>query len=298
MAGAGNPFGPVAPIGNGYRPSGVYFPASNFAGQNANQTDQTELSEEAKKAQEEEEKKREELQKQLEQAIADFQKALEANDQQAAQAALERIKQLLGELGVNTPDQPTNPLEALGRAHDAANFGIPPGSGFPLSNPAIGGGSQGGGGGQNFPVEPIPGELKDIKPANPNAQIPNYNNPNKAQINEMLGAAADKYGIPPDILKAIAWQESGWNPKAVGDGGNSSGMMQIYKVAHPDYDVARGKADPAYNIDYGARFLKNLHDRYGSWEQAIKHYNGSGPAADRYRNSVLSLVQNKPWQRA
>lgn len=167
-----------------------------------------------------------------------------------------------------------------------------PGNGVPNGVP--GNGAPGGWGG-NSPSKSAPAEPKGTNPANPNAQIPSYNNPSKAQAGQMLDAAADKYGIPPEILKAVAWQESGWNPRAVGDGGNSFGMMQIYRVAHPDYNVPRGKADPAYNIDYGARFLKGLYNRYGSWGEAVKHYNGSGPAADRYRNSVLSLARNKPW---
>jgi soluble lytic murein transglycosylase-like protein len=117
----------------------------------------------------------------------------------------------------------------------------------------------------------------------------------KQQINQLLDNAAQKYGIPPNILKAIAWQESRWNPGAVGDGGKSFGMMQIYTSAHPDYDVQKGKADIQYNIEYGARLLRSLYDKYGSWEKAVERYNGSGPMAVRYSGSVMSKASSQPW---
>jgi hypothetical protein len=117
----------------------------------------------------------------------------------------------------------------------------------------------------------------------------------KSEINNLLESTAQKYGIPPDILKSIAWQESRWNPGAVGDGGKSHGMMQIYTNAHPDYNVAEGQSNIAYNIDYGAKLLRSLYDRYGSWDKAVEHYNGSGPMAQRYSANVMQNSSNRPW---
>ncbi|MHC9544068.1 MAG: transglycosylase SLT domain-containing protein [Vulcanimicrobiota bacterium] len=123
----------------------------------------------------------------------------------------------------------------------------------------------------------------------------NTTNPDKKQTEQMLEEAARKYGIPPDILKSVAWKESSWNAGATGDGGQSHGMMQIYKTAHPDYDVQKGEQAPSYNIEYGAKFLKSLYDQYGSWPLAVQHYNGSGPAAEKYAQSVMGMVNQKPW---
>jgi len=131
--------------------------------------------------------------------------------------------------------------------------------------------------------------------ADNNQNAANTKNPDKKQTEQLLEQAAKKYGIPPDILKSVAWKESGWNAGAKGDGGQSHGMMQIYKTAHPDYDVQKGEQDPSYNIDYAAKFLKGLYDRYGSWPLAVQHYNGSGPAAEKYAQSVMAMVNQKPW---
>lgn len=135
--------------------------------------------------------------------------------------------------------------------------------------------------------------------ANPGQQIQSFGpQPNKQQIGNMLEQAAQKYGIPPDILKAVAFKESRWNPNAVGDGGNSFGMMQIYTRAHPDYNVQRGQQDPSYNIEYAAQMLRGLYDRTGNWQTAVMRYNGSGPMARAYANDVFTnILPNRPWQR-
>jgi hypothetical protein len=130
---------------------------------------------------------------------------------------------------------------------------------------------------------------------NPNNQVQKSGPVSKPETNQLLENTARKYGIPPDILKSIAWQESRWNPNAVGDGGKSFGMMQIYTSAHPDYNVGEGQRNPSYNIEYGAKFLRSLYDRYGSWEKAVERYNGSGPQAQKYASSVMNNYRNKPW---
>ncbi|MEW6282232.1 MAG: lytic transglycosylase domain-containing protein, partial [Candidatus Eremiobacterota bacterium] len=133
---------------------------------------------------------------------------------------------------------------------------------------------------------------------NPGMQIPQYGpNPSKQQVGSMLDAAAQKYGVPPEILKAVAYKESRWNPNAVGDGGRSFGMMQIYTSAHPDYNVGRGQADPSYNIEYAAKMLSGLHSRYGNWQMAVTRYNGSGPMANAYAADVFNnILPNQPWR--
>lgn len=44
----------------------------------------------------------------------------------------------------------------------------------------------------------------------------------------------DEAGMNREIVENIIKCESGWNPKAVGDGGKSWGIWQIYSVAHPE----------------------------------------------------------------
>jgi len=82
-------------------------------------------------------------------------------------------------------------------------------------------------------------------------------------------------GLTPRLVACMMQQESSGNPKAVSPKG-ASGLMQIYPVAHPDYDVARGFDDTAYNIDYGVAYMAELLGIYGTVAEALHHYNGNG----------------------
>jgi hypothetical protein len=115
----------------------------------------------------------------------------------------------------------------------------------------------------------------------------------KGSVGSLLEAAAKKYNIPENILKAVAWQESGWNPKASSfDGGHGKGVMQIDDRWHA---FARTQAvwDPAKNIEYGAKLLAGLYKSSGSWSGALLHYNGGSS----YPPKVLALSKSQPWKK-
>ena len=149
----------------------------------------------------------------------------------------------------------------------------------------------------------LPGQQFQLRGGAPAPEMPRVPlapggaNPDKAQIGRLADQAAQKYGIPADTLKAIFYKESTWNPQAVGDNGKSFGLGQVYTTVHPDFDVQRAKRDPAYQVDYSARMLADLYRRTGSWHSAVRSYNGSGPAAERYANDVLeNLARTRPWR--
>lgn len=85
--------------------------------------------------------------------------------------------------------------------------------------------------------------------------------------------AEDMYGIPRGLLSRVAWQESRYKPDAVSHAG-AIGLMQIVPRWHPDVNPT----DPYDSINYAARYLRQLHDRFGSWNKALAAYN-YGPTA-------------------
>lgn len=119
----------------------------------------------------------------------------------------------------------------------------------------------------------------------------------REEFEALLERTADTHDIPPDILKAVAFKESSWNPYAIGDKGASFGAMQIFTKAHPQYDILQGMRNPEYNIEYGAQFLKDLYQETGSWKKAVERYNGTGPAARRYANRVMDIARKQEWAR-
>ena len=46
--------------------------------------------------------------------------------------------------------------------------------------------------------------------------------------------------------------------------------------------------EPAINVDYGARFLKRLYKRHGSWDTAIKYYHSKN---SKYNKPYLKKVK-------
>ncbi|WP_445492447.1 Ig-like domain-containing protein [Niallia sp. 03133] len=118
-------------------------------------------------------------------------------------------------------------------------------------------------------------------------------NPSQQTINCLLTNAALKEGIPPEVVKAIAAQESGW--KQFNDNGEASisidggiGLMQI--TNHTDYDQEKLKTDILYNIYAGINILKSMFARTDlpkiigansqvleNWYFPILAYNGTKP---------------------
>jgi hypothetical protein len=99
----------------------------------------------------------------------------------------------------------------------------------------------------------------------------------------MLKAAADKYSLPPELLAAVAQQESRGNPKAVSPKG-AIGVMQIMPATARGLGVRDPRAlfDPATNIDAGARYLRQLLDQFKDPRLALAAYNAGPGAVQRY----------------
>jgi len=106
---------------------------------------------------------------------------------------------------------------------------------------------------------------------------------------EIVGAAR-KYGLDPQLLAAVAAQETG-GPGAnggrneVGDGGHGRGLFQIDDRWH-DFAKSAAAMDPAQNADYAAGMLSGLLRRYnGNVREALSAYNAGDPHAQGTRTT-------------
>lgn len=84
-------------------------------------------------------------------------------------------------------------------------------------------------------------------------------------------------GIDAALLKAVAAQESGFNPRAISSKG-AMGLMQLMPMTAKMLGVI-DPWDPTESIGGGARYLRTLVDGFGgSLELAVAAYNcGEGP---------------------
>jgi soluble lytic murein transglycosylase-like protein len=92
----------------------------------------------------------------------------------------------------------------------------------------------------------------------------------------IIGAAAQRHGLDPNLVREVARQESAFHPCAV-SGKGAQGVMQLMPATQAFLHV-RNPFDPRESIDAGARLLKQLLDRYrGNLALALSAYN-AGPA--------------------
>lgn len=91
-----------------------------------------------------------------------------------------------------------------------------------------------------------------------------------------IKAAERKHALPFGLLDALIWQESRYNPMAVSPAG-AVGLAQLMPGTASDLGV-RNRYDPVANINGGARYLRQMLDKFGGIQLALAAYN-AGPTA-------------------
>ena len=92
----------------------------------------------------------------------------------------------------------------------------------------------------------------------------------------LIREAELRHRLPPRLLQALIWAESRFNPLAVSPAG-AAGLAQLMPATARELGITN-RHDPQQNIDGGARYLRQMLDRFGSVHLALAAYN-AGPGA-------------------
>jgi soluble lytic murein transglycosylase-like protein len=115
------------------------------------------------------------------------------------------------------------------------------------------------------------------------------------ETNNHIDKMAKRYGLNPNVIKALIEEESGWLASAEGDNGQSVGLMQIQERWHKDRMKRLGVNDlydPEQNITVGCDILSELLNKYGNYKDALSAYN-SGNIHDgrQYAERILNAAK-------
>ena len=103
-----------------------------------------------------------------------------------------------------------------------------------------------------------------------------YNVPLEENLQLHIIETAEAHGIDPAVIFAMAYRESTYRADAIGDGGNSFGLLQIQPRWHQgrmDRLGCNDLLDPYQNVTVGVDYLAELLNRYGDIAKALTAYN-------------------------
>lgn len=118
----------------------------------------------------------------------------------------------------------------------------------------------------------------------------------KGDYDDLIVKYAGEQGIRPNLVRAVAQVESGYNPRAISPKG-AMGLMQLMPGTAALLGVRR-PFDPEENIRGGVLYLRQLLDRFDNNEElALAAYNAGPLAVGRYGNRVPPYRETRDYVR-
>ncbi len=109
----------------------------------------------------------------------------------------------------------------------------------------------------------------------------------------LIDGAAQQQGVDTKLLRAVIDRESGFRPCAISPKG-AQGLMQLMPATAEQFNVV-DPFDPKQSIDAGAKYLRQLLDRYkGDVPQALAAYN-AGPGATDHANGDPDISETRAY---
>jgi hypothetical protein len=108
------------------------------------------------------------------------------------------------------------------------------------------------------------------------------------ELKPIVNKAAEKHGVPADLIERVLMQESAGDPKAQSSAG-AQGLMQLMPSTAADLGVS-DPFDPNQSVDGGTKYLASLLKRYGGdRRKALAAYNWGMGNVDKWDGKLASL---------
>lgn len=112
-------------------------------------------------------------------------------------------------------------------------------------------------------------------------------------VEKSIQQAAAKYNLAPELIRSVIRAESNFQAGAVSPAG-AKGLMQLMPETAKDLGVTN-VFDVHQNIDGGARYLRQMLDRFGGdLKRALAAYN-AGPGAVEQYNGDVPYVETRQY---
>jgi hypothetical protein len=115
----------------------------------------------------------------------------------------------------------------------------------------------------------------------------------KTPFEQLIRAAAERYGMDADLIHCVVAVESNFNPKAVSPK-RASGLMQLLPQTATHYGV-KNIFDPEENVNAGTRYLKDLVGKYHDLTLALAAYNAGPERVDQYGRRVPPYLETMKY---
>ncbi len=146
----------------------------------------------------------------------------------------------------------------------------------------------------------IDGDFRPAPAPSAAARVTERSKKAAAEFDEIITAAAIRYKMPPNLVRAVMHAESAFDPTAVSVVG-ASGLMQLMPATAREMYV-KDIFDVKENIEGGVRYLRVLANEfdgdmvkmvaaYNAGPEAVKKYGGVPPYAETqaYVKKVVAL---------
>jgi soluble lytic murein transglycosylase-like protein len=114
------------------------------------------------------------------------------------------------------------------------------------------------------------------------------------RYDSMIREAASAADVDPELLRAVIVVESGFDVDAVSRAG-AQGLMQLMPATARAYGVVDA-FDPRQNLRAGARYLRDLLDRYDQdFELVLAAYNAGEQAVAKYGGQIPPFAETMDY---